>query len=52
MAALGKERQAQAAATPTESESVYQELLPTSPLDITALIAMQRLMDGETTAGG
>jgi len=52
MAAPGEEHQSQAAAKPTRTETVYTELLPTSPLDISALIARQRLVDGEAPSGG
>jgi hypothetical protein len=52
MAATGDEQKAQVAATSIEAEIGYTELLPTSPLDISALIAKQRLSDGEPVAGG
>jgi hypothetical protein len=52
MAASGEEHHAQASVKPTQAETVYTELLPTSPLDISALIASQRRLDGDASIGG
>ncbi len=51
MAAPQDDRQHLAAGS-NESDTAYVEPLPTSPLDISALIAAQRLSDGEIASGG